>query len=52
MPRWQPRTPQESLQTSLERIKTRIETTKQEFAELEGQRRQVEQALKALGRGH
>ena len=49
MARWQPRTPKESLQASLERLKTRIEGKKQEIKELENQARQVEQAVKALG---
>lgn len=49
MARWQPRTPKESLQTSLERLKTRIQTKTQEIKELEVQAKQVEQAIKALG---
>ena len=48
MARWQPRTPKESLEASLERIKTRIEGKKQEIRDLEDQRKQVEQAVKAL----
>ena len=48
MARWQPRTPRESLEVSLERLKTRIEGKKQEIRELEDQRKQVEQAIKAL----
>ena len=48
MARWQPRTPKESLEASLERLKTRIEGKKQEIRELEDQRKQVEQAIKAL----
>ena len=49
MARWEPKTPQQSLQGSLERIKTQIDQKKHELADLEGQRNQVEQALKALG---
>jgi cell division protein FtsB len=48
MARWQPRTPKESLEASLERVKARIDTKKQEIKELEDQRKQVEQAIKAL----
>lgn len=49
MARWQPRTPKESLQTSLERLKVRIQGKQQEIKELETQAKQVEQAIKALG---
>jgi prefoldin subunit 5 len=49
MARWEPRTPKETLQSSLERLKGRIQKTKQELKELEGQATQVEQAVKALG---
>lgn len=49
MARWQPRTPKESLQSSLERLKTRIQAKHQEIKELEVQAKQVEQAIKALG---
>jgi prefoldin subunit 5 len=49
MARWQPRTPKESLQSSLERLKQRIQGKKQEVKELEAQAGQVEQAIKALG---
>ena len=48
MARWQPRTPKESLQASLERINARIEGKKQEIKELENQKKQVEAAVKAL----
>lgn len=48
MARWQPKTPKESLEASLDRVKSRIETKKAELKELEDQRRQVEQAIKAL----
>ena len=48
MARWQPRTPKEALESSLERLKGRIEGKKQEIRELEDQRKQVEQAIKAL----
>lgn len=48
MARWQPRTPKESLQASLERLKARIQGKKQEIKELETQTAQVEQAIKAL----
>jgi predicted nucleic acid-binding Zn-ribbon protein len=49
MARWQPRTPKESLQASLERIKQRIQAKQGEIKELETQKNQVEQAIKALG---
>ena len=49
MARWEPRTPKESLQASLERLKKRIQTKQQEVKELEAQAKQVEQAIKALG---
>jgi hypothetical protein len=49
MARWQPRTPKESLQVSLDRLKTRIQGKQQEIKELEQQAKQVEQAIKALG---
>ncbi len=49
MARWQPRTPKESLQASLERLKSRIQTKHAEIKELETQAKQVEQAIKALG---
>jgi prefoldin subunit 5 len=49
MARWQPRTPKESLQASLERLKARIQGKKQEIKELETQIAQVDQAIKALG---
>lgn len=48
MARWQPRTPKESLQASLERLKKRIQDKRQEIKELETQAGQVEQAIKAL----
>jgi predicted nucleic acid-binding Zn-ribbon protein len=49
MARWQPRTPKESLQASLERVKLRIQAKQQEIQELQTQAKQVEQAIKALG---
>ena len=49
MARWEPRTPKESLQASLERLKNRIQAKQQEVKELEAQAKQVEQAIKALG---
>jgi predicted nucleic acid-binding Zn-ribbon protein len=49
MARWQPRTPKESLQASLERLKARIQTKQQEIQELQTQSKQVEQAIKSLG---
>ena len=49
MARWEPRTPKESLQASLERLKTRIQGKHQEIKDLETQAKQVEQAIKALG---
>ena len=48
MPRWQPKTPLESMQTQLDRLKERIEGKKTELKELEDQKRQVEAAIKAL----
>ena len=48
MARWQPRTPKESLEAALERLKGRIETKKQEMKDLDDQRKQVEQAIKSL----
>jgi len=50
MARWEPRTPKESLQASLERLKKRIQSKQAEMKELEGQAKQVEQAINALGR--
>ena len=47
MARWQPRTPKESLQASLERLKERIQGKKQEIKELETQVAQVDQAIKS-----
>jgi predicted nucleic acid-binding Zn-ribbon protein len=49
MARWEPRTPKESLQASLERLKKRITAKQQELKELESQAKQVEAAIKALG---
>jgi hypothetical protein len=49
MARWQPRTPKEGLQASLDRLKKRIQAKHQEIKELEAQAKQVEQAIKALG---
>lgn len=49
MARWQPRTPKEGLQASLERLKKRIQAKQLEIKELETQSKQVEQAIKALG---
>ena len=49
MARWQPRTPKESLQASLERLKVRVQGKQQEIKDLELQAKQVEQAIKALG---
>ena len=48
MARWQARTPKESLEVSLQRLKDRIEGKKQEIRTLEAQRQQVEVAIKAL----
>ena len=45
MARWQPRTPKESLQASLERLKARIQAKQQEIQELQTQAKQVEQAI-------
>ena len=49
MARWQPRTPKEGLQASLERLKKRIHSKQLEIKDLENQAKQVEQAIKALG---
>lgn len=49
MARWQPRTPKEALQASLERLKVRIQKKKSEIKDLEQQAAQVEHAIKALG---
>ncbi len=49
MARWEPRTPKETLQNSLERLKGRIQKAKDQVKELEGQAAKVEQAVKALG---
>ena len=48
MARWEPRTPKESLQASLERLKKRIQSKQAEIKDLEAQAKQVEQAIKAL----
>ena len=50
MARWQPRSPLENLQSSLQRVNTRIEGKKQEIRELEEQKKQVEQAITALNK--
>lgn len=49
MPKWQPRTPKQSLQVSLDRLKQRIVSKQQEIKELEAQARQIDLAIKALG---
>lgn len=49
MARWEPRTPKESLQANLERLKKRIQAKQEEVKGLETQAKQVEQAIKALG---
>lgn len=49
MARWEPRTPKQSLEASLERLKKRISDKGKEMKELETQAKQVEQAIKALG---
>ena len=49
MARWQPRTPKESLEASLERLKGRIQSKLTEIKEMEVQAKQVEQAIKAMG---
>lgn len=48
MARWEPRTPKESLEASLERLKKRIQSKQKETKDLESQAKQVEQAIKAL----
>lgn len=49
MARWEPKSPKESLQTSLERLKKRVQGKQEEVKNLEAQAKQVEQAIKALG---
>jgi len=49
MARWQPRTPKESLQASLDRLDNRIKAKRKEISELEAQKKQVDQAIKAMG---
>jgi predicted nucleic acid-binding Zn-ribbon protein len=49
MARWEPRTPKQSLESSLERLRKRITDKNKEVKELELQAKQVEQAIKALG---
>ena len=49
MARWEPKTPKEMLQSSLDRLKKRIKAKKDEVKELEGQAQKVEQALAAMG---
>lgn len=49
MARWEPRTPKQSLEASLDRLKKRISDKNKEIKELEVQAKQVEQAIKALG---
>ena len=49
MARWEPRTPKETLQTSLERLKGRIQKAKEQVKDLESQAVKVEQAVKSLG---
>jgi predicted nucleic acid-binding Zn-ribbon protein len=49
MARWEPRTPKEGLQASLDRLKKRIQKKHSEIKDLEAQAKQVEQAIKALG---
>ena len=50
MARWQPRSPLENLQGSLQRLNTRIDGKKLEMKELEEQKKQVEQAIAALNK--
>jgi predicted nucleic acid-binding Zn-ribbon protein len=50
MARWEPRTPKESLQASLERLKKRVQAKQAEIKELEGQAADTERAIKAMGR--
>ena len=49
MARWEPRTPKQGLEASLEKLKKRIASKGKEMKELEAQAKQVEQAIKALG---
>ncbi|HLG56868.1 MAG TPA: hypothetical protein VI485_16135 [Vicinamibacterales bacterium] len=48
MARWEPRSPKETLQSSLDRLKKRILGKQTEIKDLETQAKQVEEALKAL----
>jgi len=49
MARWQPRTPKETLQSSLTRLDTQIAAKEKDIKELKAQKAQVDQAIKALG---
>lgn len=49
MARWQPRTPKESLQAQLERLKARKKVKMDEVKDLDTQIQQVEQLIKGLG---
>jgi septal ring factor EnvC (AmiA/AmiB activator) len=49
MARWEPKTPKESLEASLARLKKRHKAKQDEAKEIEAQIKQVEQAIKALG---
>ena len=49
MARWEPRTPTETMRAQLERLRVRIQKSQQNTMELEGQAKQLEQAIKALG---
>jgi hypothetical protein len=48
MARWEPRSLKETLQSSLDRLKKRIQGKQTEIKALETEARQVEEALKAL----
>jgi hypothetical protein len=49
MAKWQPRTPKQTLQASLDKLKIRIQKKSRELKMLEDDAKQVEQAIKALG---
>lgn len=49
MAKWQPRTPKQTLQASLDKLKVRIQKKTKELKTMEEDARQVEQAIKALG---
>jgi hypothetical protein len=48
MARWEPRTIRETMKASLDRLRKRIAAKQAEIQKLEGEAKQVEEALKAL----